>query len=167
MNYESTFRKLCMDARKRQSKNRTEGSVHRNILKHWVCSWLGLYRQPLDSSDCPICYEAFEEAQIEKILFCKTCGNNVHAVIGENIDWLLTFLLLTVVQECFDRWVAYNRQETRCVYCRSVWEAEKKTTAKGKNRVSRPEGYANFAAAAGLPQERGKISDDSSLMERY
>ncbi|RUP45393.1 hypothetical protein BC936DRAFT_148238, partial [Jimgerdemannia flammicorona] len=37
-------------------------------------------RRPLDTSDCPICFEAFEEADIKKILFCHVCLNNIHIV---------------------------------------------------------------------------------------
>lgn len=39
-----------------------------------------LYSRPLDTSDCPICFEEFEEQVIDQIDFCKTCGNNVHKV---------------------------------------------------------------------------------------
>lgn len=34
----------------------------------------------MDTSDCPICFEEFEEANIDAIDFCKVCGNNVHKV---------------------------------------------------------------------------------------
>ncbi|CAO3633924.1 unnamed protein product [Mucor hiemalis] len=37
-------------------------------------------RRSLNTSDCPICFEEFEEASIDQIDFCKVCGNNVHKV---------------------------------------------------------------------------------------
>ncbi|KAG0168464.1 hypothetical protein DFQ30_004732 [Apophysomyces sp. BC1015] len=94
-------------------------------------------RRPLDTSDCPICFEEFEEAEISKILFCKICRNNVH-------------------QTCFDSWVATRGSNVTCVYCRSEWVDDRMPTKKkGKARLPRgPEGYVNFSSEAGMSLKR-------------
>ncbi|KAI8372797.1 uncharacterized protein BYT42DRAFT_46309 [Radiomyces spectabilis] len=93
-------------------------------------------RRPLDTSDCPICFEEFEEKQLAKILFCKTCGNNVHEV-------------------CFVAWKKSRGSQVTCVYCRSEWPSDvKKGKKKPKSSDLNEEGYVNFAAAAGLSSKR-------------
>jgi hypothetical protein len=37
-------------------------------------------RRPLDSSDCPVCCDEFDEASVDGIVFCIVCGNNIHKV---------------------------------------------------------------------------------------
>ncbi|KAI7854813.1 hypothetical protein BDC45DRAFT_113007 [Circinella umbellata] len=38
-------------------------------------------QRPLHTSDCPICYESLKfKKNRSPIIFCKTCGNNVHEV---------------------------------------------------------------------------------------
>ncbi|KAK9823335.1 hypothetical protein WJX72_002022 [[Myrmecia] bisecta] len=57
--------------------------------------------------DCPICYDelkAGSSAAADKIVWCATCGNNVHA-------------------ECFRRWTAAKQAShtpVSCVYCRAT-----------------------------------------------
>ncbi len=40
--------------------------------------------------DCPICYEEMKQSEVGQLVWCRTCGNNLH-------------------QECFSRW----RQQMR------------------------------------------------------
>ncbi|KAF7723958.1 hypothetical protein EC973_001474 [Apophysomyces ossiformis] len=94
-------------------------------------------RRPLDTSDCPICFDEFKESEISKILFCKKCRNNIHQV-------------------CFDSWAAMRGSDVTCVYCRSPWEDDRSSKKdKGKRPLSRgPEGYVNFATEAGVSLKR-------------
>ncbi|KAI7880321.1 hypothetical protein K492DRAFT_76399 [Lichtheimia hyalospora FSU 10163] len=90
-------------------------------------------RKSLDEADCPICYESLAEEQLSIIIFCKTCGNNVH-------------------EDCFQQWsrqLAKRHQTVTCVFCRSAWETSKRI-AKPKKSIS---GFANFAQHTGLPFE--------------
>ncbi|KAL0086212.1 hypothetical protein J3Q64DRAFT_1738688 [Phycomyces blakesleeanus] len=59
-------------------------------------------RRSLDTSDCPICFEEFEEETITTVAFCWTCGNNIHEV-------------------CFDMWKKSRHGSVTCVFCRSKW----------------------------------------------
>lgn len=45
-------------------------------------NWLLLLfnRRPLDTSDCPVCCEEFEPDKADEIVYCRTCGNNIHMV---------------------------------------------------------------------------------------
>eukprot|EP00252_Welwitschia_mirabilis_P020894 TRINITY_DN521_c0_g2_i1.p1 TRINITY_DN521_c0_g2~~TRINITY_DN521_c0_g2_i1.p1 ORF type:complete len:307 (+),score=17.19 TRINITY_DN521_c0_g2_i1:252-1172(+) len=68
--------------------------------------------------DCPVCYEPLQGAK-EDVVYCRTCGNNVH-------------------KDCFERWSrSKHGGPVTCVYCRAPWEKEKEN-AKGK--------YVNLAA---------------------
>lgn len=96
------------------------------------------YRRPLDTSDCPICFESFNEEEISTITFCRTCGNNVHMV-------------------CFDNWKSYHPGSPTCVYCRSPWHLRPQPQHK-PDRNS--EGYVNLAKAFGLSNKRGKIIEN-------
>ncbi|MCO5575470.1 hypothetical protein L7F22_029271 [Adiantum nelumboides] len=79
-------------------------------------------------SDCPICYEPMASSDgkpSEPVIFCKSCGNNVHA-------------------DCFKKWSQSKKHgSVTCIYCRAVWE----TNAKGAGPSSHGEGeYINLAA---------------------
>ncbi|EAW10118.1 RING finger protein [Aspergillus clavatus NRRL 1] len=90
--------------------------------------------------DCPICFMEFEP-DTEDIVWCRAaCGNNIH-------------------KKCFQQWAAtQNAQGVRCVYCRSVWEAD--STNLDLDQLSRTghvnhEGYLNVARQLGMSGERG------------
>ncbi|KAG2232136.1 hypothetical protein INT48_008878 [Thamnidium elegans] len=100
-------------------------------------------RRSLDTSDCPICFEEFEQEAITTIDFCKTCGNNVH-------------------NECFKMWASTKGSNVTCVYCRNKWVVEK-PAASGfhKNSVRQLNSshvnekyYANFAQELGISRKR-------------
>ncbi|CEG65615.1 hypothetical protein RMATCC62417_02364 [Rhizopus microsporus] len=108
-------------------------------------------RRPLDTSDCPICFEEFEEDKIDQIDFCKVCGNNIH-------------------KECFGMWAASKGANATCVYCRSKWVTpESSTGPKKKTGVDLGPGhllegnYANFAKELGLATKR----DTSTYRRSY
>ncbi|CDH61417.1 ring finger domain-containing protein [Lichtheimia corymbifera JMRC:FSU:9682] len=99
-------------------------------------------RKPLDDADCPICYEALSDSQPNTIIYCKTCGNNVH-------------------KGCFTQWSnQLSRQglEISCVFCRTRWEDPNGTRRKAKTS----EGYANFADEAGISTVRDTSTYRSS-----
>eukprot|EP00891_Asterochloris_glomerata_P004248 jgi/Astpho2/4248/Aster-x0621 len=55
--------------------------------------------------DCPICCDELkaDSAKLEeKLCWCASCGNNVHA-------------------ECFKRWAGQKGSAVTCVYCRAPW----------------------------------------------
>ncbi|KAG0734979.1 hypothetical protein G6F57_014674 [Rhizopus arrhizus] len=110
-------------------------------------------RRPLDTSDCPVCFEEFEEEKINEIDYCKTCGNNIH-------------------KECFTMWASSKGSDVTCVYCRSKWifpdlsEGPKKRTGKDLDSEHRLEGnFANFAQELGLEVKRDTSTYRSS--QRY
>ncbi|XP_024521244.1 mitogen-activated protein kinase kinase kinase 1 [Selaginella moellendorffii] len=78
--------------------------------------------------DCPICYEAMASADgtpAEELVFCKSCGNNVH-------------------KDCFDRWSrskSSSYSKVTCIYCRAVWEHKCGATADASSS-----GYVNLAS---------------------
>eukprot|EP00250_Pteridium_aquilinum_P001242 c11450_g1_i1 orf=69-1001(-) len=76
--------------------------------------------------DCPICYEPMASSSVkpsEPVVFCKTCGNNVHA-------------------DCFKRWSQSKKNgRPTCIYCRALWESE----AKVEGASSQHEKYINLA----------------------
>ncbi|KAG2178081.1 hypothetical protein INT43_003334 [Umbelopsis isabellina] len=89
-------------------------------------------RRPLDTSDCPICFESFSEEEISSIAYCRVCGNNVH-------------------NECFDNWKSYQPGAVTCVYCRAPWYKQShpiNLAPAGK------EGYVNMAKVLGLSDKR-------------
>jgi len=90
-------------------------------------------RRPLDTSDCPICFESFSQEDIKSIAFCTTCGNNVHTM-------------------CFEQWKSYHPGSPTCVYCRTPWPVSSKK--KGKQPDRNQEGYVNMATAVGLSSKR-------------
>ncbi|KAI8327790.1 hypothetical protein BC941DRAFT_446312 [Chlamydoabsidia padenii] len=91
-------------------------------------------RRPLDSSDCPVCCDEFNEAAIANILFCLVCGNNIH-------------------KQCFDMWQKTRGSNVTCVYCRSPWE-DPLAPKKPKNLPRNYEGYVNFGSELGLTGTR-------------
>ncbi|KAI8646317.1 hypothetical protein BD408DRAFT_410553 [Parasitella parasitica] len=106
-------------------------------------------RRSLDTSDCPICFEEFEQAKIDSIDYCKVCGNNIH-------------------QECFNMWKTSKGRDVTCVYCRSKWvfpHAQTKSTTKSVFSLDsqhRFEGRPNFALELGLERKR-----DTSTYKTY
>ncbi|KAJ2965051.1 hypothetical protein NQZ79_g126 [Umbelopsis isabellina] len=89
-------------------------------------------RRPLDTSDCPICFESFSEEEISSIAYCRVCGNNVH-------------------NECFDNWKSYQPGVVTCVYCRAPWY---KQSQPSKSGPVGEEGYVNMAKVLGLSNKR-------------
>lgn len=103
-------------------------------------------RRPLDTSDCPICFEEFEQAKINLIDYCKVCGNNIH-------------------QECFNMWKASKGREVTCVYCRAQWVSNNAASKKSIYQLDsahRYEGTANFAKELGMERKR-----DTSTYKNY
>ncbi|KAK4519506.1 Elongation of fatty acids protein 2 [Mucor velutinosus] len=106
-------------------------------------------RRPLDTSDCPICFEEFEQAKINLIDYCKVCGNNIH-------------------QECFNMWKASKGRDVTCVYCRAQWVSPNanngatKKSARQLDSAHRFEGRANFAQELGMERKR-----DTSTYKTY
>lgn len=105
-------------------------------------------RRSLDTSDCPICFEEFEQAKIDSIDYCKVCGNNIH-------------------QECFNMWKSSKGRDVSCVYCRSKWVFPRSNEPAKKSVYSldskhRYEGVANFALELGLDRKR-----DTSTYKTY
>lgn len=96
-------------------------------------------RRPLDTSDCPICFEEFEAAQIETIVFCRVCGNNIH-------------------EECFNMWKQSKGNDVTCVYCRSPWVSPEVEKIKRKMKHYHPdliyEERPNFAEELGISRKR-------------
>ncbi|KAI7895090.1 uncharacterized protein EV154DRAFT_414165 [Mucor mucedo] len=100
-------------------------------------------RRPLDTSDCPVCFEEFEEAKIAEIDFCKTCGNNVH-------------------KECFQTWARSKGSNVSCVYCRAKWVKDTPAVAGPSKKSVREldpahineNYYANFADELGIERTR-------------
>eukprot|EP01025_Chloroclados_australasicus_P059264 TRINITY_DN7484_c1_g1_i5.p1 TRINITY_DN7484_c1_g1~~TRINITY_DN7484_c1_g1_i5.p1 ORF type:complete len:309 (+),score=31.97 TRINITY_DN7484_c1_g1_i5:177-1103(+) len=60
--------------------------------------------------DCPICFDELVEGA-EELVWCKTCGNNIH-------------------QGCFERWRQQKMGAATCVFCRAVWQDDKKDSNK-------------------------------------
>ncbi|GAN09618.1 RING finger domain protein, partial [Mucor ambiguus] len=106
-------------------------------------------RRPLDTSDCPICFEEFEQVKINLIDYCKVCGNNIH-------------------QECFNMWKASKGRDVTCVYCRAQWVFPSTSDGATKKSVyqldsaHRYEGTANFAQELGMERKR-----DTSTYKNY
>ncbi|KAI8969716.1 hypothetical protein BDB01DRAFT_816447 [Pilobolus umbonatus] len=97
-------------------------------------------RRPLDTSDCPICFEEFEEPAEPTIEFCKVCGNNIH-------------------KECLQQWLQAKKYDATCVYCRAPWVDSavmgKKNLAYRMDSAHIHEGYyANFAGELGISKKR-------------
>ncbi|KAG0611057.1 hypothetical protein M758_7G111400 [Ceratodon purpureus] len=97
--------------------------------------------------DCPICYEAMagnNGKPGEPVVFCKSCGNNVH-------------------RDCFEKWSRSKRStggRVTCIYCRAEWDdirskkSQKSETAHG--------GYVNLASYS-----EGHAHEDTSLESLY
>lgn len=96
--------------------------------------------------DCPICYEALASGDGkpgEPVVFCKTCGNNVH-------------------RDCFERWSQSKRStggKVTCIYCRADWFAIGKKSPNGKTDYN---GYVNLASYS-----VGHAHEDTSLEALY
>ncbi|KAK9837298.1 hypothetical protein WJX81_004763 [Elliptochloris bilobata] len=90
-------------------------------------------QRPLDSDACPICFDQLSKK--ESVIFCTTCGNNVHA-------------------QCFDMWTSQRQKQGAdpvCVFCRAPWPVNKPEgrAKKGKGRAaSRPTDIVNLLGAS-------------------
>ncbi|XP_024387869.1 uncharacterized protein [Physcomitrium patens] len=112
------------------SPNETQKSIQRDI-----------------NGDCPVCYEAMagdDNKPVEPIIFCKSCGNNVH-------------------RDCFDRWSGSKRStggRVTCIYCRADWLdiGSKNSQNVGIDRG----GYVNLASYS-----EGHVNQDTSLESLY
>lgn len=86
-------------------------------------------QRPVDG-DCPVCYELLSTATkktAEPVVFCRTCGNNVHS-------------------ECFQKWSKTKGQgRVTCIYCRAVWVDDHKKKGSSSKDIG-AEGYVNLAA---------------------
>jgi len=86
---------------------------------------IDLNRKSTDD-DCPICYETLKKES--SLLWCRTCGNNVH-------------------ESCFKEWKATavkDRKPVTCVLCRAIWPSEKEKKTTNKNIGE--DGYVNLAS---------------------
>ncbi|CAO3588061.1 unnamed protein product [Absidia cylindrospora] len=104
-------------------------------------------RRSLDSSDCPVCCDSFEEQAIIDILFCLVCGNNIH-------------------KTCFDMWKSTRGSNVSCVYCRSPWEDLGASKKKKKLSVN-DEGFTNFGQELGLSGVRDSTTYRDFPHRRY
>lgn len=51
------------------------------FITYYLLYLIRIQQRPLHTSDCPICYENLKfKKNRSTIIFCKTCGNNVHEV---------------------------------------------------------------------------------------
>lgn len=96
------------------------------------------------SGDCPICYEAMageDGKPRETVVFCKSCGNNVH-------------------RDCFEKW-SRSKQGTggkvTCIYCRANWLDHGSTNAKAADGA-----YVNLASYS-----EAHARQDTSLQSLY
>ncbi|QDS71344.1 hypothetical protein FKW77_002264 [Venturia effusa] len=85
-------------------------------------------RKPVEG-ECPVCWEAFLDAQV--ILFCKTtCGHNFH-------------------KSCIVEWLTApaNRQELlKCPMCRGAWDDQELRELHRENGISSPRPAKRFRA---------------------
>ncbi|BGP40199.1 hypothetical protein JCM10449v2_004157 [Rhodotorula kratochvilovae] len=99
-------------------------------------------RVPEEGDSCPICYEDFEAGSEAGLVFCLStsgCGNALHS-------------------ECFRNWAMTCKPPT-CPLCRQKWEAPAATSGNAQAGPSySAEGYANFAAMAGISTKRDTSS---------
>lgn len=97
--------------------------------------------------DCPVCYEALagnDGKPGELVVFCKTCGNNVH-------------------RDCFERWSRSKRStggRVTCIYCRADWDDI--SSKKSQNSKTDRGGYVNLASYS-----EGHAHQDTSLESLY
>ncbi|GAA5923677.1 hypothetical protein JCM1841_004824 [Sporobolomyces salmonicolor] len=98
-------------------------------------------RVPAKGDACPICYEDFTPKSEAGLVFCLSlqgCGNALHS-------------------ECFANW-ARTATPVTCPLCREKWA----DTVPTPNAIAGPsrssEGYANFAAQAGISGKRDTSS---------
>lgn len=95
-------------------------------------------QRPIEG-DCPICYEPLEEGT-EAVVFCHTCGNNIH-------------------EQCFQNWSRtkkHSHDQVTCVYCRTPWQAE---VFEG-GQASQGGGNANFVNLGSYSQEAPPSLED-------
>eukprot|EP00884_Botryococcus_braunii_P021169 jgi/Botrbrau1/7736/Bobra.0159s0166.1 len=92
--------------------------------------------------DCPICYDEMHSeatAKEEEVVFCTSCGNNVHV-------------------ECFRRWVTSKRQhgaEVTCVWCRAPWSS----TNQGEAIRSGSQAYLNLSSVSRVHQAGNTLEE--------
>lgn len=92
--------------------------------------------------DCPICFCTFDTKSPMSIVWCHTCGQNIH-------------------DECFEKWAKTKAGDATCPYCRGPWEdnhweANPEIIAKvQKDKGVMREGYVNVAAQLGIKPYRG------------
>jgi len=103
-------------------------------------------RRPIEG-DCPICYMEFDPDK-EKIVWCETCGNNIHEI-------------------CFNKWAATNQARgVRCVFCRAEWPVDNIDPVNVTSLIQagnvNEEGYVNVASMFGLSGERDYSSYHST-----
>ncbi|GAA5915396.1 hypothetical protein JCM5296_005995 [Sporobolomyces johnsonii] len=98
-------------------------------------------RVPAKGDACPICYEDFTPNSEAGLVFCLSfqgCGNALHS-------------------ECFANW-ARTVTPVTCPLCREKWAAAVPTANAAAGPSRSPEGYANFAAQAGISGKRDTSS---------
>ncbi|GAA5858171.1 hypothetical protein JCM1840_001069 [Sporobolomyces johnsonii] len=98
-------------------------------------------RVPAEGDACPICYEDFTPNSEAGLVFCLSfqgCGNALHS-------------------ECFANW-ARTVTPVTCPLCREKWAAAVPTANAAAGPSRSPEGYANFAAQAGISGKRDTSS---------
>ncbi|ORY42222.1 hypothetical protein BCR33DRAFT_660991, partial [Rhizoclosmatium globosum] len=104
-------------------------------------------QRPLEGEHCSVCFEDFEEKERDSLVWCRTCGNNIHKL-------------------CLDQWKrAQSGNTVTCVLCRTPWVS---TAAGGpSNYVNEGEGYINFATDAGLSSVRDTSSFNDYSYRKY
>lgn len=95
-------------------------------------------RKPLESSNCPVCYERFTKAQAVDVIYCKTCGSNVHGV-------------------CFKRANQARGGDAICMVCKAKWIYQNTLPSGSRPPLDEAhmyEGRPNFAKELGISRER-------------
>ncbi|CAG8918464.1 unnamed protein product [Penicillium salamii] len=93
-------------------------------------------RRPVEG-ECAICFMGMEET--EEIVWCQYgCGNNLHGF-------------------CMNKWSKSSGGNVRCVYCRALWDAEKKNPQADaiRNAGVRRGMYVNVAEQFGMTGSSG------------
>ncbi|KAI8885803.1 hypothetical protein K501DRAFT_68179 [Backusella circina FSU 941] len=102
-------------------------------------------QRPLDTSDCPVCFETFEPENINFIAFCFICGNNIH-------------------KQCLQQWIDSKGGIDRatCVYCRSPWVQEDQAPSlkswRDVDADHRDGTFVNFAEEMNISRKRDQSS---------
>ncbi|CAF0848286.1 unnamed protein product [Didymodactylos carnosus] len=100
-------------------------------------------RKPLDSQDCPICFEQMSED--EQLTYCTAyCGNNIHQV-------------------CIDKWKEAKqrvKEDVTCPLCRAIWKDKYLTSTTAQTFSSKGQsGHGNYLNLAEFSTAHQDLTD--------